>query len=464
MEQMFFLKHNRMRMANNENNNAPHGEREYHVDKAFRNYLGASVLTVATTQVANIVDASIVGNLIGSEALAAVNVCRPLLQTIFAISCLFVASGTMLTGMAIGKGDRSKANSLFSFSIQLAVVIGIAIIAVGSVFFDTLSQLLCSSDSLRPLVNDFMWVTLLSALPQLLMLALQQYVTVDGSPRIITRAVLVGNLVNLGLDVVFIQYCGLGIAGAAWATFVMYVVCSLMVLPHFRKQGTLRLRMPRRTHLQISRLWSLGLPLFFSTVLLSVQFAVNNHVASAWLGDAGLVALAVCMQLLLFSMIILTGTLRTIQPIGSILRGQDNHRGMRRLMFLAYRFMIICLLVYVVAIVLFPTQIAHLLGATDDHVIPVVLAALPPFSLNILMQVLMYCLLPVYQLYDHKNLAMFLSIAQTLLPMVGFWLLHGGWMGFFYGQLAVAVVILVSTTVIHHRDKRLSWILLIPKP
>ena len=451
-------------MANSVNEKmAPQGDKSYNVDKAFKNYLAASVLTVAATQVANIVDAAIVGNLIGSEALAAVNVCRPLLQAIFAISCLFVSSGTMLTGMAIGKGDRAKADSLFSFSLLLAVVIGVALIAVGSACFGSMSQLLCSSDTLRPLVDDFLWVTLLSALPQLLMLTLHQYVTVDGSPRMITRAVVVGNLVNLSLDVVFIRYCGWGIAGAAWATLVMYVVCALMVLPHFRRRGTLHLRLPRRSHLQLGRMWTLGLPLFFSTVLLSVQFAVNNHVASTWLGDAGLVALAVCMQMLLFSMIILTGTLRTIQPVGSILRGQDNHRGMRRLMFLAYRFMAVCLLVYVVAIVLLPTQIAHLLGATDAHVMPVVLAALPPFSLNILMQVLMYCLMPVYQLYDHKYLAMFLSIGQTLLPMVGFWVLHGGWMGFFYGQLAVAVVILISTTVMHHRDKRLSWLLLIPK-
>lgn len=451
-------------MENNVNDKrAPQGDREYNVDKAFRNYLGASVLTVATTQVANIVDASIVGNLIGSEALAAVNVCNPLLQAIFAISCLFVASGTMLTGMAIGKGDRAMANSQFSFSLILAVVIGLTIIAVGSACFGGISQLLCCSDTLQPLVDDYMWVTLLSAVPLLMMLTLHQYVTVDGSPRIITRAVVAGNLVNLGLDVVFIKYCEWGIAGAAWATFVMYVVCVLMVLPHFRKQGTLRLCLPRRTHLQIGRLLTLGLPLFFATVLLSVQLTVNNHVASKWLGDAGLVALAVCMQMLLFSMIILTGTLRTIQPIGSILRGQDNHRGMRQLMFLAYRFMIMCLIVYVVAIVMLPTQISHLLGVTDDHVMPVVLAALPPFSLNILMQVLMYCLLPVYQLYDHKYLAMFLSIGQTLLPMVGFWLLHAGWIGFFYGQLSVAVVILACTTAIRHHDKRLSWILLIPK-
>lgn len=200
-------KYNAWRMENNvKDQRAPQGDREYDVDKAFRNYLGASVLTVATTQVANIVDASIVGNLIGSEALAAVNVCNPLLQAIFAISCLFVASGTMLTGMAIGKGDRAVANSQFSLSLILAVVIGLTIIAVGSACFGSISQLLCCSDTLQPLVDDYLWVTLLSAVPLLMMLTLHQYVTVDGSPRIITRAVVAGNLVNIGLDVVFIKY------------------------------------------------------------------------------------------------------------------------------------------------------------------------------------------------------------------------------------------------------------------
>ncbi len=56
------------------------------VGKAFRNYLGASVLTAAATQVANIVDASIVGDLIGPEGLAAVNLCKPVAQAVFAVS------------------------------------------------------------------------------------------------------------------------------------------------------------------------------------------------------------------------------------------------------------------------------------------------------------------------------------------------------------------------------------------
>ena len=433
------------------------------VGKAFKNYLTASVLTVAATQVANIADASIVGNLIGPEALAAVNLSKPLLQAFYAVSVIYMASATMLSGMAIGKGDKAKANKLFTFSFVLSLVIGGTFIIGGLLAFDSLSEMLCTSDSLRQMTNDYMLVTILSAIPQLLMYHFNQFVTVDGSPRMITRAVIVSNLINIAFDIIFIKYCGWGIAGAGWATFIMYIVCILMVLPHFRKQGTLRLCMPKRGDIEFGQILSYGLPLFFSTVLLSVQYMGNNYVAGRFLGDGGLIALAVCMQLFSFSMVILTGTLRTIQPVGSILKGLGDDRGMSFLMQRAYIFQAICLAIYALAIVTFPSEIAALLGASNEETLPVIRQALPLFSLHIVMQALLYNLMPVYQFYGHKNLALVLSFGQTLLPMLGFWLLEGGWIGFFLGQAVVAVAILICTIIIRSKDKSLMPIFLIPR-
>lgn len=435
----------------------------YLISKAFKNYLGASVMTVAATQVANMADASIVGNLIGPEALAAVNLSKPVLQTIFAVSMFYIASTTMMAGIAIGRGDKLKANKLFAFSVLTSLLVGVLFIVGGIACFDSLSQLLCNSDTLRPMTNDFMLITILSAIPQLLMYTLHQYVTVDGSPKLITRAVIVGNIFNILSDIIFIKYFGWGISGAAWATFIMYVVCILMVLPHFRKQGSLRLSMPRLGDIDYGQITSYGLPLFFSTVLLSVQYVGNNHIAGTYLGDGGLIALAVCMQLFSFSMIILTGTLRTIQPVGSILKGLGDDRGMLFLLKKAYTFLAICLAIYAISIVVLPVQISELLGAANENSLPFILEALPLFSLHIVMQAMLCNLMPVYQFYGHKNLALILSIGQTLLPMFGFWLLQGGWLGFFLGQVVIAVVILICTLVIRSKNRSLTPLLLIPR-
>lgn len=434
----------------------------YLIGKAFKNYLTASVLTVAATQVASIADASIVGNLIGPEALAAVNLSKPLLQAFYAVSCFYVSSGTLLAGIAIGKGDKEKANKLFTFSLITSLVLGVLFIVGCMTAFDSLSQLLCTSDTLRPLTNDFLFITILSAIPQLLMYTFHQYVTVDGSPKLISRAVIVGNIFNIIFDIIFIKYLGMGIKGAAWATFIMCIVCVMMVLPHFRGKGTLRLSMPKIKDIDLGQVASLGLPLFLSTVLLSVQFIGCNYVASNYLGDGGLIAMAVCMQLFAFSMIILTGTLRTIQPVGSILKGLEDNRGMLLLFRHAYVFMTVCLIIYMAAIVMFPAEIAGVLGATNEASLPVIENALPAYTLQIAMQALLYCLIPAYQLYGHKNLALFLSVGQTLLPMFGFWALQGGWIGFFLGQMVVAIVVLITTTVIRSKDKMLTPVLLIP--
>lgn len=432
------------------------------INKAFNQYLWASILTVAATQIANIADAIIVGHLVGADGLAAVNLSKPLLQAFFATTCLYVASSTILAGMAIGRGDRGTANKLFSFSIGFSLLLGLLFSMVGMLFFDRISAFLCQSETLRPLSDRFMRITLLSAAPQLLMLTLQQFVTVDGEPKLVSRAVIVGNICNIFLDIVFIKYCSWGIAGAASATCVMYLVCIAMVLPHFRRKESLRLCRTKPGEVETGRIFSIGLPLFFSTVLMSVQYIGNNYVANRFLGDDGLVALAVCIQLLAFSMIILTGTLRTIQPVGSILKGLDDNRGMLMLMKRGYTFMGLCFAVFAALLVLFPAQIGALLGVDEGSGLEMVRKAVPLFSLNIVFQGLLCNLLPAFQFYERKGLALLLSIAQTLLPMVFFLLLRGNWIGFFIGQATTALAILVWEMILRHRDHSLSRFLLIP--
>lgn len=433
------------------------------INKAFNQYFWASILMVAATQIANIVDATIVGNLLGAEALAAVNLSKPLIQAFFAISCLYVFSSAMLSGMAIGKGNKKAANKLFTFTLSLSLILGVLVTIAGLVGFGPISKAICQSEALRPLSDAFLRVTLISAVPQLLMYSVNQFVTMDGDPKRVSRAVIVGNVFNILLDIVFIKFCGWGIAGAAAATCIMYIVCILMVLPHFHKKGSLRLCKTRWAEVEIRRVLSIGLPLFFSTALISVQYIGNNYVCGHYLGDNGLIALAVCMQLFAFSMIILTGTLRTVQPVGAILKGMEDSNGMLILLKRAYAFLIISFSVFTAILVLFPAQIGTLLGVSAEDAMQVVKTALPLFSLNIVFHGLLSNLLPVYQFYDHKYLALFLSIGQPLFPMFGFWMLKGGWIGFFLGQLVVAAVLLICTAILRRKDKALSPVFLVPR-
>lgn len=441
------------------------------VDRMFGNYLSASILTIAAVQVANIVDASLVGNIIGENGLAAVNVCRPVLQAIFSLSVFFVSGGTMLVGMAIGRKDKDGADRIFSLSMMMIVGVAALITLVGLAVLGPLAQMLCKSKAVLPLARDFMRVMLASAVPMMLMTAVDFYVTVDGEPKRASFAVIISNVVNLVLDIVFMKYLGMGIAGAALATCVMYIVCILLVLPHFRRAGTLRLTTNVRKS-DFKPIVAYGMPLFISSILLSVQFACNNIVCGRYFGDSGLVAYAVCMQLLVFSTIFLNGTYRTIQPIGSILKGRGDVDGIRRLIRLAYRFLLVSLAVFSAVTVIFPRQISMLLGVEELENISVTVAAIPAFTIQIVLQTLLGNLAPVYQIYSRNKLALFLSVIQAILPFLGFWLFSeisvrcpsvNPWLGFAAGQLASAILLLIPVNMIRRKNPSLGPLFLVPR-
>ncbi len=432
------------------------------VGKAFRLYLLASVLTVAASQIAAIIDATIVGNMLGEDALAAVNLSKPLQQGFMSVCWLYLAGATMLCGMAIGRGDRLRADRLFSCCLAVTFILGGLITVSGMMWFSQLSHAMCQLEQLREMSDDYMRITVLIAVPQMITIVLNQFVTIDGNPRLVSRSVLVGNIFNILFDIIFIKYFGWGISGAAAATGLMYVICIIMVLPHFFRKGSLRLRTFKAADVEPGRMLTFGLPLFFSTVLLSVQFLGNNYVAGHFLGENGLKALAVCMQMFSFSMIILTGTLRTIQPVGSILSGLNDNTGMRILLRRGYRFMAVCFAVFTAILVFLPAQTGALLGVTGGEGMAEVRRALPMFSLHIVAQAMLCNVLPFYQFYGRNNMAMALSASQALLPMVFFWLMHGNWIGFFCGQMATFVIIYVWGIILRRKSRKLSPLFLIP--
>lgn len=439
----------------------------YLIGKAFRSFLMASVLSVAAEQVAVLVDAAVVGRLVSAEALAGVSIIQPLIQALFSLSVLFVVGGTMMTGVAIGNGERDKANSIFSVTLACVVALGVMFVIWAFSFYDQIFSFLCPSETLRPYASQYANFILLGSPFYLLSYMLQCMVTVDGHPRLVTVSVVVGNIVNLVLNIVLIKVFNAGVAGAAAATVTMNVLNVVILSTHFIKKGTLSVVIPRKVKEIVKMLLKNGLPEFVATSLIAVQMAAGVRIASIYMGDAGVVVLAVCSQLFSFSMIFLSGTLNTLQPMSAILKGANDSKGMLMLLRQAYTFLFICLAVYTLAICIAPTQIASFFGVSTEEQMEMALQALPLYSLHIVMQSLFYQFITIYQIHDHPRFAIYLSTGQSIFPAVGFGLLAvaGGpispWWGFFFGQAFTVLTLLPLVVREQRRNRSLTPIFLI---
>ena len=442
------------------------------VGKAFRAYLMATVLTVAATQIASLVDATLVGQLISAEALGAVNISKPVLQLTFSIGNLFIIGGSILTGMAIGTGDREQANRLFTKCLIAVVVAGLLILSCGLIWFDEILGMLCNSDNLREMAGQYLQVTFITMLPFLLSYMLETYVIVDGSPKLATIAVVISNIANVVLDITFISVFHWGVRGAATATLIMYVLSALILLWHFvrKKEGqkVLALDLGQEKG-ALGRMSMMGLPVTLTTFLIAVQIACCNIVAIEHLGDVGVVTFAVCIALLSFSMIFVSGTMRTIQPVGAILKGIGDSKGVLLMMWQSYKFLLLSLAIYSAVILIFPDEVCALFGVKDDFMSSIVADALPAFAMYIILEGLYSLLIPAYQFYDHNNLALFVALSKALFPMLGFWLMaiycpEFAWWGFFMGMLLVIFILMPVTFHMQQKNVFLSPILLVPLP
>lgn len=417
----------------------------YLVGRAFRSFLFASVMTVAASQMGAFIDGLMVTWFISDTAMSAINIAMPVLQLYFSLCLLLGVGGTILAGKAIGSHDRDQASRLFSISVSSAVITGLLLGAVGLVFFNPILRLLCPDDSIIGFAGQYMIITIPSAAIYMLMIVLQLFVALDGEPKRVTLAVSTCIAVNLILDYVFIALCGWGMAGAASATVISYIPAIAILLSHFKKKGTLRFRWPT-TFTRLPEIMRNGAPSGFTAMLMSVQIFICNIVAIHYLGTAGVIVFAVCMYLLRLSMIILTGTIDSFQPVASILAGSDDNRGVAMVLGKAYSFLGISLVIYAGIMILFPQWIGSLFSISDAATSQVVASAIPAFAFNIILQCAVGLLIPVYQVYGNTRPAMIVSIGQPLLPMIFFWIMAaaGGnaWWGFAIGQAALLILLL----------------------
>lgn len=421
----------------------------YLVGKAFRGFLLASVLTAAASQVGTLVDGLMLSRFINEQAMSAINITSPVTQTLFALCILMGVGGTMLAGMAIGNHDRKHASHIFSVVLAVTACIGILAAAGGTLFLKPLVSLLCPDISLRDYTSGYLEVIVPASPVYMLMVVVQMFVTLDSEPKRVTAAVTTSTVVNLTLDYIFIVWCGWGMTGAAVATVISYMAAICVLLPHFMKRDTLRFEIPH-TLSMMGRIAAMGLPFGIATMLIAVQMLGNNIIAIKYLGAAGIVTLSICMYLLRFSMIVLTGTLESFQPVAAILKGSGDNRGVGLVLRHAYGFMATSLGILALMLVIFPGWISALFDISDPASEAEIRRALPAFAANILLQCCVYLLIPVYQIYNHRRLALVISFGQPMLPMLFYWLLSAiasgnpainPWWGFAAGQICVVLLI-----------------------
>ena len=439
------------------------------INQQFYNYLWAYVLVALSGCLGNVVDGIIVGNLISADGVSAINLSKPVNQFIYTLHLFINAGAGMLVGYALGQKDIAQARHYFTSALSLSTGLGVLLALVsGLLFIDEMARLLCSSEQILPLARSYLQVLLLGNPAFILMWGLSTMVGVDGQPRLVSMAVIIDNVVNLCLDIVFIQWLGWGITGSSAATVVGHLVGIAILLTHWcgKREASAdkgaRLRLVRFWTAQntapavkssrftlrstLKKIFSQGAPLAIASISLTLLLFSANSIVLSTLGQTGIFAFAVCMNLLQVYNLFLSGTCQTLQSLGAIQVGKHDAEGLRLVLRKSFRFITVAMTATCLFVWVDPQAIAALFGANHPDYVAETEHALRIFALSFIPFCYIYVLMIVYKLYGYHRMALFISFALSLTVIPVIWLFSQAapsllWYSYLTAYLVEAVLI-----------------------
>ena len=428
-------------------------KKEISFNTEFWRFLWSSILIALSACLGNVVDSIIVGNLIGEDGVCAINLSKPVTQFMFTISMLLSTGAGMLVGMELGKKDYQRASYIFTLSSIGCLAFGLLQTVTGLFFTDELTQWLCTNEQLFGATRDYLYPLMLGAPAYMMAWALATMVGVDGSPRLVSIAILIDNVVNLSCDIIFIQWFGWGIEGSSTATVIGHIVGIALMCWHFRyPDHHLGIVLGGgKANSTLRQMVSQGAPLALASISLTALLFCANSIVLSTMGRVGIFAFSVCMNILYIYNLFLSGTCRTVQSLGSIQVGKGDNEKFRLVISKSFRFITIAMLITCAFIWIAPEAITKFFGADEENLIAEGVRALRIFALSFIPFCYIYTIMVIYKLYGYHKMALFISLALSLTVIPVLWMMSLAAPDYLWYSYLIAYAIEVMLIVLFHK-------------
>ena len=402
----------------------------------------------------NIVDRIYIGHIpgVGAAALTGVGITFPIITLISAFSAFVGMGGAPLAAIWMGKGDRKHAEKILGSGACLLVIFTIVLMAVFYLFQKPFLYMFGASDATIGYSLDYMSIYLLGTLFVELALGLNPFIISQGRSRIAMISIVIGAVVNIALDPLFIFVFGWGVKGAAIATVLSQAVSAAWNVNFLMgKKSSLRLSFCNiRPDFRImGQICSLGISPFIMRATESLISIVLNRGLQMYGGDLYVGSLTIMQSVLQLFSAPLTGFTQGVQPIISYNYGAGKFDRVKKL----YRSMIaVSFTISFVAnmtAMCFPALYASLF-TNDEELIGLVSRVMPVFLFGMLFFGLQNGIQPTFLALGQAKISLFIAMFRKVILLVPLALVlprFFGVMGIYYAE-PVSDIISAATACI----------------
>jgi putative MATE family efflux protein len=278
----------------------------------------------------NLVDAYFVGGL-GTSQMGAIAVAFPLGQVVVGLGLLFGNGAASYISRLLGQGDKDRAGKVTSTTLYSSLFVGAVIIILILLFLKPILAILGATESIMPYAVSYASIYVVSSIFTVFNVTMNSIVTSEGAPKTTMSALILGALLNIVLEPIFIYALDLGITGAAIATAIAQLFSTLIYIKYIAgKKSAFSFRVSefRFSREIFSEILRIGVPTLAFQLLTSVAISLSNMEAAKY-GDSAIAGIGAVTRIISFGTLIVFGFIKGFQPIAGYNYGAKNYDRLR---------------------------------------------------------------------------------------------------------------------------------------
>ena len=278
----------------------------------------------------NLVDAYFVSGL-GKSQMGAISVVFPLGQVVVGLGLMFGNGAASYLSRLLGRGDKDTADKVASTALYSSILIGAIIILLSTIFLKPILVMLGATETIMPYASTYARIYVLSCIFNVFNVTMNNIVSSEGAAKTTMCALLLGAVLNIGLDPLFIYTLDMGVEGAAIATAISQMVSTLVYLTYVLQKKSVfsfSIKIFSPTRQMMAEILKIGVPTLVFQLLTSLSIALINRASSNY-GDSVIAGMGAVTRITSMGTLVVFGFLKGFQPIAGFSYGAKKFDRLR---------------------------------------------------------------------------------------------------------------------------------------
>jgi len=263
-------------------------------------FLGMAVMTLY-----NVVDTIFIGHYVGPLGIAGLSIVFPVQMLSMGIGQMAGMGGASLVSRLVGANNTPRAEHALGNAITASIVLSIIIMATGLINPDFWCRLIGASETILPYARDYMTIILIGMVFMTIAMTLHTLIRAEGNATVAMYGMIMGAVLNIILDAIFIIPLDMGVKGAAIATVIAQLISVLYFMSYYFTGKSFLKVYSRNLIVEwniLKAILAIGIASLARTLAGSLSVIFVNRMLGAYGGDYAVSAFGIVNRIMMFAL------------------------------------------------------------------------------------------------------------------------------------------------------------------